>query len=158
MAALRLELIWLPALILLVFTGFLEELIFRCVLQYTALQQLGRLGIPYIAVIYAVFHLGYHSVLDLLFVFGVALVFGWFVWRTGSILGVILSHGLTNITLYLVLPILLAQPASSTIAPANNVSSVNPIPDGILITIPLPSTQGPTPRLSNTAPLHCQQY
>jgi membrane protease YdiL (CAAX protease family)/LysM repeat protein len=142
--ALRLELIWLPALILLVFTGFLEELVFRGMLQYTALQQLGRFGIPYVAVIYTLLQLGYHSALHLLLVFSVSLAFGWFVWRTGSILGVILSHGLTNITLYLVLPILLALPASPTILPPNNISTVNSTPNGNSIYIPHPFTQEPT--------------
>jgi hypothetical protein len=144
MNAPRLELIWLPALILMVFTGFLDELIFRGMLQYTALQQLGRFGIPYVAVIYTLLQLGYHSALHLLMVLCVSLVFGWFVWRTGSILGVILSHGLTNITLYLVLPILLAFPASTTIVPPNNISTINSTPNGNTIYIPHPFTQEPT--------------
>jgi membrane protease YdiL (CAAX protease family)/LysM repeat protein len=140
----RLELIWLPALILMVFTGFLDELIFRGMLQYTALQQLGRFGIPYVAVIYALLQLGYYSALHLLLVLCVSLVFGWFVWRTGSIMGVILSHGLTNITLFLILPILIALPASPTIVPPNNISTVNSTPNGNSIYIPHPFTQEPT--------------
>jgi membrane protease YdiL (CAAX protease family)/LysM repeat protein len=143
--ALSVELIWLPALILLVFTGFLEELIFRGMLQYTAVQQLGRFGIPYVAIIYTILQLGYHSVLHMLLVFCVALVFGWFVWRTGSILGVILSHGLTNIMLYLILPILLALPARSTIFPPNNISTVSSTPNGNSIYIPKLFIQEPTP-------------
>lgn len=42
--------IWLPALILLISTGFLEEYIFRGIMQVTAVQQLGRLvGVSYVA-------------------------------------------------------------------------------------------------------------
>jgi hypothetical protein len=43
-----------------------------------------------------------------LFVFIVGLAFGLIVLRTGSILGVSLAHGLTNVTLYLIFPFLLA--------------------------------------------------
>jgi LysM repeat protein len=144
--ALRLELIWLPALILMVFTGILEELVFRGMLQYTTLQQLGRFGIPYVAVIYTLLQLGYHSALHLLLVLCVSLVFGWLVWRTGSILGVILSHGLTNITLYLILPILLALPARPTIDLTNNISTVNSTPNGNSIYLPQQFTQEPSPK------------
>jgi hypothetical protein len=115
---------WLPALILLVFTGFLEELIFRGVLQYTALQQLGRAGVIYVSAVYAVLYLGYRSVLNIFFVFSVALIFAWFVWRSGSILGVSLSHGLANVTLYLVFPFLLAHPTGQVIASPGVSTSV----------------------------------
>jgi membrane protease YdiL (CAAX protease family) len=41
-----------------------------------------------------------------LFVFGVSVFFSWIVSRTGSLLGVTLAHGLTNILLFLVVPTL----------------------------------------------------
>lgn len=97
----------LPALILLVATGFTEELVFRGAMQQSAVQVLGTRGIVYVAAIFAVLHIGYLSVLDVAFVFAVALFFGWIVKRTGSLLGVTLSHGLTNVTLYLLIPFLL---------------------------------------------------
>ena len=109
-ASLSWELLWLPALILLVFTGFLEELIFRGLLQAAAMQHLGRFGMPYVAVTFAVLHLGYRSALDILFVFVVGLIFGSIVRRRGTILGVSLAHGLTNVALYLVFPFILTQP------------------------------------------------
>ena len=109
-AELRLELVWLPALILLVFTGLLEEFIFRGLLQYTAVSKLGRTGLVYTAALFAVLHLGYGSWLDLLFVFAVALYFGWSVQRSSSILGVSLAHGMINIGLFLVFPFLLGTP------------------------------------------------
>jgi membrane protease YdiL (CAAX protease family) len=90
--------VWLPALILLVFTGVLEEVIFRGVMQHTAIGALGRLGLFYVAAIFAVLHLGYRSILDVLFVFAVAVLFGLLVPRRGSLLGVSLAHGLTNIS------------------------------------------------------------
>ena len=103
---LRMELVWLPALILLIFTGLLEEFIFRGLLQYTSGRRLGRYGMLYTAVVFTVLHLGYRSLLDLAFVFIVALFFGWLVQRSGSIVGVTLAHGLINISLFLVFPFL----------------------------------------------------
>ncbi|MCB0059868.1 MAG: CPBP family intramembrane metalloprotease, partial [Caldilineaceae bacterium] len=98
--------IWLPAAILLVSTGFLEELIFRGLMQNTAIETLGRFGLIYVALVFAVLHIGYKSLVDVLFVFAVGLFFGWVVFRTRSIVGVTLSHGLTNIMLFLVMPFL----------------------------------------------------
>ncbi len=107
-AELRWEEIFVPAMILLIFTGVLEEVIFRGVMQYSALRNFGRLGLIYVAIVFAVLHMGYHSALDIVFVFAVAVIFGWVTLRTGSILGVSLAHGLTNITLYLVFPFLIS--------------------------------------------------
>ena len=97
-----------PALILLFSTGFLEELIFRGLMQSTALEVLGRFGLVYVALIFAVLHIGYKSVVDVVFVFAVGFFFGWVVWKTRSIVGVTLAHGLTNIMLFLVMPFLAA--------------------------------------------------
>ena len=96
--------IWLPALILLVFTGFVEEFIFRGVLQHTAQGVFGSWGILYVSLIFAILHIGFLSWIDGIFVFAVALFFGWIVKKTGSLLGVTLSHGITNILLFLVVP------------------------------------------------------
>lgn len=98
--------IWLPALILLIFTGLLEEIIFRGLLQSSAISILGQAGMIYMALVFVVMHLGYHSWVDLVFVFAVALFFGWVVRRSGSILGVTLAHGLTNISMFLIFPFL----------------------------------------------------
>lgn len=116
----RLDLILVPALILLIFTGFLEELVFRGVLQYYSKQYLGRWGIVYVSIIFAAFHLGYNSALDFIFVFAVALIFGYLVQKTGSIVGVTLAHGLTNIFLYLVFPFILILPGSQVPVVANS--------------------------------------
>jgi membrane protease YdiL (CAAX protease family) len=96
--------VWPLALILLAFTGFAEEFAFRGVLQRSAMGVLGWRGIIYVSVLFAIMHIGFQSVLDVVFVFGVAMFFGWAVKKTGSLLGVTLSHGLTNIMLFLVIP------------------------------------------------------
>jgi len=120
--------IWLPALILLIFTGLLEEVIFRGLIQRSAAESLGRFGILYGAALFAILHLGYRSILDVLFVFMVALFFGTVVARTGSILGVTLSHGLTNVSLYLLIPFLVGLPSTPAETAATVVPRVNTLP------------------------------
>ena len=99
--------VWLPALILLLGTGFVEEFIFRGVLQRSAVEAFGGWGVFYVSLIFPIMHIGFLSWIDVVFVFVVALFFGWVVNKTGSLLGVTLSHGITNIVLYLVAPFLL---------------------------------------------------
>ncbi len=96
--------LWLPALVLMVSTGFMEELVFRGLLQRATGELLGPLSVPYVSALFAILHVGYRSVLDVVFVFVVALFFGYVAEKTQSIVGVSLSHGLTNITLFLVMP------------------------------------------------------
>jgi len=95
---------WLPALILLIGTGFTEEMLFRGLMQSAARGVFGGAAVIYVSVVFAVLHIGYQSVLDVSFVFGVSLFFCLVVTRTRSILGVTLSHGITNILLFLVVP------------------------------------------------------
>ena len=95
---------WLPAVIFLLCTGFVEEFIFRGVLQRSAVESFGGWGIVYVSLLFATLHMGFLSWIDVVFVFVIALFFGWVVKKTGSLLGVTLSHGITNIVLYLVIP------------------------------------------------------
>lgn len=104
--ALSWEYLWMPALILVIFTGLLEEVIFRGLIQNMAIDNMGRFGLIYGAMLFAVLHFGYHSALDVIFVFGVALYFSLVVSKTGSLLGVTLAHGLTNVALFLIFPFL----------------------------------------------------
>ena len=96
--------VWWPALIFLACTGFVEVLIFRGVLQRSVVAVWGWWGIIYASLIFAILHIGFLSWIDVIFVFAVAVFFAWIVKRTGSLLGVTLSHGITNIILYLIAP------------------------------------------------------
>lgn len=100
----------LPALSLLIFTGFTEEVIFRGLFQTLARPTLGRWAFVYVALLFAVLHVGYLSMVDVLFVFAVGLLFAYIVHWSGSILGVTLAHGLTNILLFLIMPYLELHP------------------------------------------------
>jgi membrane protease YdiL (CAAX protease family) len=95
----------LPALILLVASGFVEELVFRGVMQRSAEEALGSWGWLYVAGIYSLLYIGWLSAAQWFFILLVGLFFGWVVRRTGSLMGVTLSHGIANVLLYLVLPL-----------------------------------------------------
>ena len=103
-AHLRLESFLIPAVILLVGTGLVEELAFRGVMQSAAAAALGKGALLYVAAVFAVLHVGYRSPLDVAFVFCIGLFYGWVVAKSRSIAGVAVSHGLANIVLFLVVP------------------------------------------------------
>lgn len=96
---------WLPALSVAFATGFPEELIFRGMMQ-TALRPLISTGwnVLYVSIVFAVLHLGYQSGIDLVFVFGASLFYGWIFERSRSIIGVSIGHGLANAILFFVAP------------------------------------------------------
>src|SRR6058998_2370559 len=88
-------------------TGFSEELIFRAILLKRAVDGLGRRGgLLYVTAIFASLHIFFLSGVDLVFVFAVGLFYGFIVLRTRNLWGVILSHSLGNVILYLVAPFL----------------------------------------------------
>jgi len=86
-------------------TGLVEELVFRGIMQPNAVEAFGeRLGIIGVAAVFAALHIGWLSMLDLAFVFSIGLFYGFTALKTGNIIGVSLSHGITNIVLFLVAP------------------------------------------------------
>jgi len=58
-----------------------------------------------VAVVFAVLHVGYQSLPDVIFVLNVALFFGLARMVTDSIVGASLAHGLTNVLLFLTMPL-----------------------------------------------------
>jgi len=95
----------LLAIALVFSTGFVEELVFRGVLQKTAVEALGeKTGILGITAVFATLHIGWLNPLDVLFVFSIGLFFAFMTLKTGSIVGVSLSHGITNVVLFLLMP------------------------------------------------------
>ena len=153
------SLVWQPALILLVFTGLLEEVIFRGLLQQSSREFVGRWGLLYAGLLFAVMHLGYRSWTDFLFVLLVALYFGLVVKYTRSILGVTIAHGLTNIGLFLVFPFLAAgsypAPAWLPLPPPLTATISAPVPietmQPTLTWTPVP-TYTSAPTLTQPAP------
>ncbi|MFN8377214.1 MAG: type II CAAX endopeptidase family protein [Anaerolineae bacterium] len=93
-----------PAVILLICTGFAEEFMFRGIMQETMRPLFGTASIVLVSVLFAALHVGYQSALDLLIVLVAGLMFGVVAYRSHSIWGVTVAHGLTNIVLFLICP------------------------------------------------------
>jgi membrane protease YdiL (CAAX protease family) len=100
----RLEALFVPALILIVCTGFLEELAFRGLMQYHATRTMGFSGILFISALFGILHIGNLTIWDVLLAGGIGFVYALVVQKTGSIYGVSISHGVINIVLFLIAP------------------------------------------------------
>lgn len=96
---------------LIIFTGFAEELIFRGLMQTSAMPILGKWALPFVSLLFGVLHVGYLSLLDVIYVTVVGYLFALVAKWSGSILGVTLMHGLANITLFIVMPSLTSDPS-----------------------------------------------
>ena len=99
--------VWQPVLILLVCTGLSEELIFRGLILRASTDCLGAWGLWYTALLFATMQIGQRSPAHFALAFVMGAVWAWIVRRTGSLLGVALAHGLTNIVVLLVMPFVL---------------------------------------------------
>ena len=104
-----------PALVLLVATGLLEEIAFRGLLQRYATAAMGQTwGIAFVTATFAALHFGWvyatpWAWTDIFFVASVGLTYSLVRRKTGSIVGVTLSHGITNAMLFLVMPFIVIQ-------------------------------------------------
>lgn len=106
---------FIPLMVLVfIFTGFTEELIFRSLLQAAALPTLGRWSLLYVSLLFAVLQIGHLSVPVLIFALGIGLAFSCAARWSGSIVGVALAHGMANITLFILMPIMVQQATSPT--------------------------------------------
>ncbi len=93
------------SIILIISTGLAEELLFRGIIQKNAENVFGvALGLFYTAILFTALHIGWDNFYDLLFVFGVAMFYGYAFQKTRSIVGITLSHGISNSFLFLIVP------------------------------------------------------
>ncbi|MDI6810383.1 MAG: CPBP family intramembrane metalloprotease [archaeon] len=96
----------MAALILIVCTCFLEELVFRGLLQHNALRVMSKWsGILFVFMIFGVLHVGNLVLLDSVLAFSVGFLFSVVREKTGSIYGISISHGVINIVLFLIAPV-----------------------------------------------------
>ncbi len=93
------------SLILIVCTGFLEEIVFRGMIQYNIMQVMMKWhGIVFVSILFGILHIGNLSVIDCLLAFSAGFVFSIVRDKTGSIYAISLAHGIINIMLFLVAP------------------------------------------------------
>lgn len=90
--------------ILAIFTGFTEELIFRGLLQHVLTDLFPRTGLLFSCVLFTILYIGSMSLSNLLFMALIGLFFSLCVNRTRSIWGVVVAHSLINIGMLLILP------------------------------------------------------
>ena len=96
------------------FVGFVEEWLFRGVLQRTLEDSIGRWGGLLLAsAIFGLMHSAYGSVAEIAFAFALGLLFGLIYDRTDSLFLITVVHGSLNVFLFAVIPIhgLLLDPA-----------------------------------------------
>lgn len=94
--------------IVMISTGFMEEIVFRGIIQRNAENIMGKIwGIIFTSVLFVALNISWKSPIDLLFIFGVSACYGYIFQRTRSILGVSISHGLCNVLLFIILPFFL---------------------------------------------------
>jgi len=86
--------------------GLVEEFMFRSALQTMLEKRLGSVpGLLVASLIFGLMHSGYHIPLEIVFVSLAGLVFGLLFWITRSLPVISLAHGVTNISLFLVVPV-----------------------------------------------------
>ena len=94
------------ALTMILFVGVVEEFIFRSSLQTVLQERIGLIGgLVLASVIFGFMHSGYHLTLELLYVSLAGLAFGVLFWLSRSLPIVSLAHGVTNIALFLIVPL-----------------------------------------------------
>jgi membrane protease YdiL (CAAX protease family) len=92
-------------IIMFVFVGLVEELIFRSILQTKLQQSIGMCsGLLVASVLFGIMHSGYGSVYELMFATTAGLIIGYLYQKTGSLPFVTVIHGTTNVLLFGVLP------------------------------------------------------
>ncbi|MHB1627517.1 MAG: CPBP family intramembrane glutamic endopeptidase [Bacilli bacterium] len=97
--------VWLPSLMLIATTGFVEEFVFRGLLQSVSAKLLGpTLSIVFTAVVWSVLHTGWLSFGDVMFVLVVGLLWSWMRTVERSIWTLTLAHGIANVMLFVIIP------------------------------------------------------
>jgi uncharacterized protein len=93
------------AIALIFGTGITEELIFRGLLQTSAVAVFGvGPGILFTSTLFSLMHMGHGSMVHVVFIFAIAVYFGYVRHWTGSLLGVIAAHSIANIAFFILLP------------------------------------------------------
>ena len=101
-----LQQILILSLTMILFVGVVEEFVFRSSLQTVLQERIGLIGgLVLASVIFGFMHSGYHLTLELLYVSLAGLAFGVLFWLSKSLPVVSLAHGVTNIAMFLIVPL-----------------------------------------------------
>ena len=95
------------SIVMIFFVAFVEELLFRALLQPQFIERSGAVaGILITSVLFGAIHAIYGNVYELLFTIGAGVVFGVAFYKTKNLLFVVTMHAVDDILLYGVLPFL----------------------------------------------------
>lgn len=95
-------------IIMVLFVGFVEEMIFRAILQNRLEITFGTLkGLMITSVLFGLMHSGYGSISEILYTTFVGVVIGFLFYRTRSLPLVMMIHGFINFFVFGIFPILL---------------------------------------------------
>jgi len=95
----------LLSFIMIFFVGLVEEFVFRSTLQTVLCEKYGIWAGLFIAsALFGFMHGGYRVPTEILFTFSAGLLFGIMFLRSGSLPFITLAHGITNVSLFLVVP------------------------------------------------------
>ncbi len=95
------------SLIMIFVVGFVEELIFRFLLQSRMERSFGKLeGLVIVSLVFGFMHSGYGTFYEVLYVFCVGIVLRYMFQKTGSLSLVSLTRGFVNIFLFGIIPLL----------------------------------------------------
>ena len=100
--------VWVPALLILSLSAFTEELIYRGLIQQSIEKATQKpiFAILLTSTLHTTFFISYYSAPELLLIFLTSGFFGYIVSRSGSIVGVSISHALVNIGCFVIFPYL----------------------------------------------------
>jgi membrane protease YdiL (CAAX protease family) len=93
------------SLVMVIFVGFIEEIIFRAILQTKLEEMIGNYrGLFLASILFGVMHSGYGTPYEMLFTAFAGLMIGYMYQRSRSLFFVSITHGFVNVFLFGVLP------------------------------------------------------
>ena len=93
--------------IMIFFVGFMEEFVFRSLIQTRLSESFGSLkGLLLTSLLFGAMHSGYGTIYEIFYTFLAGLVIGYMFQRTNSFPLIMLTHGFVNIFLFGIIPLL----------------------------------------------------
>lgn len=89
--------------VMMVFVGLTEELLFRGLLQSYMVDLMPKWqGVHLTSLIFGLFHIGWLNPMEVLFAYSAGIVFGYLFIKTGGLAAPVVAHGFGNIVLYMI--------------------------------------------------------
>ena len=100
--------LFVPFIAMYLGTGILEELLFRGLIQKTSIDLYGKgIGLLFTTVSFMIMHIGWDSIVDVIFVGAVGLFYSFVILRTKSLFSISISHTMVNLSLFILAPTLI---------------------------------------------------